>query len=231
MQMSRLHQRPSAGLSPHEHTNAPEQIVPWESGRLDEQWRAALGRLLRYLKRYGNPLVPRRYIDQKGFKLGLWVMYQRDRYRTGKLAAARIAVLESLPGWVWNPRRDLREKPSAIWMRGFMHLKEYLDRGGHPHIPTSFLAEDGYRLGEWVRSQRTHYRKAELAKARIAALESLPGWVWDPCREAPDRPSRSWTRGLPQLIQYLQRQGHACVPQKFVADDGFKLGMWVRYQR
>jgi hypothetical protein len=47
-----------------------------------------------------NPLVPRRHIDEKGFKLGLWVMYQRDRYRAGELAEACIAALESLLGWI-----------------------------------------------------------------------------------------------------------------------------------
>jgi hypothetical protein len=229
--MRSQHQRYSASVLPHERAKAPQRIAACKSGKLDERWRVALGHLLRYVEQYGHPLVPRRYTDKQGFKLGLWVMFQRGRYRKGKLAHTRIAALEDLPGWVWNPHCDSSDRFSAIWMRGFTHLKEYIARGGHPRVPTVFVAEDGYRLGEWVNSQRTRYRKGKLAKARITALESVPGWVWDPRSEAIDRPNRSWTRGVLQLKQYLQRQGHACVPQEFVAADGFKLGVWVSYQR
>ncbi len=38
-------------------------------------------------------------------------------------------------------------------------------------------------------------------------------------------------RGVDHLRAYIAREGHANVPQKYVTDDGFKLGNWVNTRR
>jgi hypothetical protein len=61
---------------------------------------------------------------------------------------------------------------------------------------------------------------------RVAALQRLPGWVWD-VRE--DR----WAQGLRLLIAYAERTG-APNPDFFYleqAEDNFTLGAWVNSRR
>ncbi|MFV2065098.1 MAG: helicase associated domain-containing protein, partial [Chloroflexota bacterium] len=53
--------------------------------------------------------------------------------------------------------------------------------------------------------------------------EAVLGWTWDP---SADR----WRAGLAQLRAYIEREGHAQVPRKYTADDGFGLGSWVSHQ-
>ena len=57
-------------------------------------------------------------------------------------------------------------------------LKRFVRREKHARVPQEHI-EDGVRLGKWVRKQRTSYKKNSLEPARIQALESVKGWIWD----------------------------------------------------
>ena len=87
----------------------------------------------------------------------------------------RIAALEAVPGWAW--RVDLDEK----WMGKLRELKAYVEQHGElpPRSHTT--------LGSWISNQRTAYWaqinekpcRSIMTSERIAALEALPGWVWN----------------------------------------------------
>jgi hypothetical protein len=64
-------------------------------------------------------------------------------------------------------------------MRGLIHLKEYIQREGHACVPTTFVTEGGYRLGDWVSCQRFFKKKSKLSVDRQSKLEQLPRWTWD----------------------------------------------------
>jgi hypothetical protein len=121
-------------------------------------------------------------------------------------------------------------------MRGFPHLREYVQREGHACVPWSFVADDGFKLGRWVDAQRCRKKKGKLSMDGQRELEQLPGWTWDASgvwrkiRPPRQRNSR-WMRGLAHLREYVQREGHACVPSSFVAEDSYRLGGWASEQR
>jgi capsular polysaccharide biosynthesis protein len=62
------------------------------------------------------------------------------------------------------------------WENGFAALGQFADREGHANVPSSHL-EDGFRLGQWVISQRS--RKDSSSLDQINRLEALPSWTWD----------------------------------------------------
>ena len=72
------------------------------------RWRKNFDRLAGYAKETGHSLVPRSFIADDGFKLGIWVAEQRRRHLCH--APVELALLEALPGWVWNATawRDTR---------------------------------------------------------------------------------------------------------------------------
>ncbi|OBF65975.1 helicase [Mycobacterium sp. 852002-51971_SCH5477799-a] len=86
-----------------------EKVSGWQWTVVDK-WPEGFARLEAYVERNGDALVPKSYVDERGYSLGSWVGTQRAYYRKGILAANREELLEGLPGWVWQaksgPRRS-----------------------------------------------------------------------------------------------------------------------------
>jgi hypothetical protein len=89
-------------------------------------------------------------------------------------------------------------------------------------VPVSYKTDDGYRLGQWVNTQRTTKESMNLDRRR--RLEALPGWSWDVRSE-------QWEERFYYLERYSEKEGHCRVVQGDKTDDGFGLGIWVNKQR
>ncbi len=130
-----------------------------------------LRHLRTFVQHEGHAKVLEGHIDEDGYRLGNFVSTRRKSYRSGKLSEARIAALESFPGWTWDPLADIFETR-------LRHLRAFVQREGHAKVPGKHIEEDGYPLGRFVNTQRTNYRVGKLPQDRIAALESVTGWAW-----------------------------------------------------
>jgi len=108
------------------------------------------------------------------------------------------------------------------WEERFSHLKHFWDQEGHCRVPQRYKTEEGYRLGQWVKVQRTN--KKGLNPDRRQRLEALPGWTWNPI-------SVQWENGFTRLKRFSEREGHCVVRRGHKTDDGYELGMWVSSQR
>ena len=146
-----------------------------------------------------------------GYRLGEWVNTQRSKHAKGTLDADRQRRLQELPGWTWDPLADK-------WEEGFSRLLDYVERHGDARVPQSYTV-DGYKLGEWVMTQRASHAKGTLDADRQRRLEDLPGWTWDPRAD-------QWEEGFSRLLDYVERHGDARVPPSYTVD-GYRLGEWV----
>jgi superfamily II DNA or RNA helicase len=182
--------------------------------------------LRQYVEREGNSRVPISHVetfDGEPINLGTWANDRRKEYGKGTLSADRIAALQALPGWEWNPH-------AASFLRNLEALRQYVEREGNPRVGRSHVETfDGepINLGPWVHTRKKEYRNEELSADRIAALEALPGWEWNP-EEAKHR------RRLEALRQYIERQGNAHVPISHVElfhGEAINLGTWVSQRR
>ena len=138
---------------------------------------------------------------------------QRDSYAEGALDADRKHRLQELPGWTWNRHTDQ-------WEEGFSRLLDYVNHYGDAHVPSAYTV-DGYKLGAWVRNQRS--RQNTLSGERRCRLEALAGWTWNP-------QSSKWDENFSRLQEYVNRNGDARVPFTYTVD-GYKLGAWINTQR
>jgi hypothetical protein len=56
-------------------------------------------------------------------------------------------------------------------------IQDYVSREGHARVPRDHIEND-FRLGAWVKEQRSVYRETRVPDDRVARLEALPGWAW-----------------------------------------------------
>jgi hypothetical protein len=97
------------------------------------------------------------------------VSHQRTAFKSGRLSPDRIARLETL-GFEWDPFE-------ADWEESFQEMVTF--KTDHGHCRVSGASKSHKALGNWVKTQRTHYSKGKLSPERISKLEAL-GFEWAP---------------------------------------------------
>jgi len=156
----------------------------------EEKWELMFKKLLDYKARFGNTLVPNRYVDDP--PLGAWVSTQRRQYKvmvsgthyeSTPLSQERAQRLQAI-GFVWktwDPRR-------VPWEERFKELVEFKDKFGHCQVPMGY--KNNTRLANWVSNQRQERREMlrgkksgyrRLTQERIEMLDKI-GFVWEASR-------------------------------------------------
>jgi len=186
----------------------------WASSRDAYYWNG-VDQLRTYIAVQGHANVAKTFVTDDGFALGIWVSKRRNECSAGTLSTVRISELNAL-GMVWDSR-------NAGYQTGVDHLQVYTAVQGHANVAKTFVSDDGFALGNWVSNRRSERIVGQLSTAKIAELNAL-GMVWDSYYA-------SHRTGVNHLRAYVAVFGHANVPQKFVTDDGSKLGAWVSSRR
>ncbi|CAE8718295.1 unnamed protein product [Polarella glacialis] len=185
----------------------------------DLRWQFGFAALKHYVQRHGDCAVPLRYRRQEdGFGLGPWVSWQRIYRKSGDLAALRVQQLDTI-GFDWEPVR-------SAWNEACAQLHKYKQLFGHTEVPQSYVADNGFKLGFWVKNVRSA-RRGKLAGPRLDdqranALDKM-GFVWE-------AGYGKWEQGFRHLEAYKAECGNTLVPFNHVTLEGFNLGAWVAKQ-
>lgn len=200
-----------------EHITELQAADGWHWGpHRPDSWRHIFNALARYTSRQGTAVVVQDTLID-GVNLQAWTSTQRHLYGAGSLPPARADLLESLPGWQWDPDLDR-------FNRGMAAATSYIARHGTlTGIGHGTRAAD-FPLGHWIARCRQDHRADTLPAERAAVLEALPGWSWaNPSKE-------NWHHGLEVLRHYASQTGHASPPQHEMVGE-FQLGHWVARRR
>jgi len=190
-----------------------ESLSGWVWNSVEYLWEEGYNHLQDFVKDKGHALPLQSHISPDGFKLGVWTSTRRANKK--QLTPERIKALESLAGWAWNVKE-------YKWSVGFLHLQEFVDANGHAKIPESHISTDGFKLGNWLRSQKQ--MKSTLTSSQIRKLESLNGWFWN-------RIDFEWEVAFSHIQDYASEEGHARPVRHYKTVDGYKLGEWIVHQR
>jgi hypothetical protein len=193
------------------------EAVPGWIWREEDPFKVGLEHLKKFVASEGHARVPVAYADETGFNLGGWVRSRRQDYADNNLTTEKILILENLVGWVWDTRENIFEK-------NFPHLKEFTQKEGHARVPSGYVNDAGFPLGNWIGNLRASYKRLKLSPEKIQTLEALPGWMWDSAEN-------SFQVGLRHLRDFVDREGHASVIPTYTDATGYKLGSWVVRQR
>ncbi len=154
----------------------------WETRRENPEdptslrWQAALRALDDHITGLGHARIHASYQSHDGFRLGAWVL--QTRKRRASLTPSQLHDLAARPQWVWGAKDD-------AWWRTYALLKQFADREGHTRVPRGH-EEAGVRLDAFTAKQRQRFDQQVLTSDRVAALQSLPGWVWRSRRRRSD---------------------------------------------
>jgi superfamily II DNA or RNA helicase len=96
-------QRKNRASLSEEQKECLEKLTLWQ-WNIPDQWSKSLNAYEKYVE-HTNDASPKRNIVCEGVRIGDWVITQRVQYKKGKLSKERIEILESFPGWTWNPMR------------------------------------------------------------------------------------------------------------------------------
>ncbi|GAB2561314.1 DEAD/DEAH box helicase [Nocardia heshunensis] len=204
------HQRSRRDKLTVEQRTRLETLPGWNWDARSDMWHRKFALLQQFQRREGQALVPQGHVEDH-IKLGSWVNEQRNRRE--EISTERRALLESTPGWAWDPH-------TAAWERGYCALVEFVDRKGHARVPAEYV-EGKVKLGGWVGEQRVSQRT--MSQDRKMRLEGIPGWSWNSVED-------SWMENLEKLRAFAIREGHANVPVDHT-ENGLKLGQWTRLRR
>ena len=118
-----------------------------------------------YFDREGHSDVMREYKTDDGFSLGQWVGTQRTRNIENNLSKERLEKLKTV-NFIFNSQEDK-------WNEGFKYLQDYFDREGHSDVMRVYKTDDGFSLGNWVRTQRKQNIQNNLSKERLEKLKTV----------------------------------------------------------
>lgn len=135
----------------------------------DAFWDKAFSYLLDYYNRYGDTFVKKSYKSSDGFSLGSWVSHQRMKYKKNLLTKSQIEKMQSV-------HFCFKDKNSYTWEYGYEKLQDYINIYGNSLVQSSFVTEDGFKLGRWCVEQRKRYSSLPLNKIRL--LESVGFIFW-----------------------------------------------------
>lgn len=141
---------------------------------ISSQWEENYLAAVKYFNSHGNLDIPSNYIAENGIKLGNWIVHLRQK-RLGKskgspLSNEQILRLNKI-GMIWDAdqyRFDV----------GLAHAQKYYEQHKHLRVPVSFICDDDFALGKWIRLKRRQYKAGNLSADNIHQLEKI-GMLWE----------------------------------------------------
>jgi predicted helicase len=108
------------------------------------KWEQGFKELAHYYKMEGHSMVPFKYINDSGYKLGKWVV--KVRHKIERLTNEQRQRLDKV-NFVWDTELEKFEK-------GFKELENYYKLNGDYLVPRKYLTDSGYKLGIWLASKK-----------------------------------------------------------------------------
>lgn len=106
------HQRRLRFAMPEQRRAMLEALQGWSWEPVESPWMFQFTLLRDYSVREGTARVSKDHVEA-GYRLGVWLEAQRQKYRCDELSEDRAAMLESLPEWTWCGEADPEALPEA----------------------------------------------------------------------------------------------------------------------
>ena len=138
----------------------------WE---IKDPWEIGYRHAEHFFKVNGHLGMPNQYVCEDGYRLGNWLANQRTNHNNPKkyhrLTDEQTRRLEQL-GIVWSPS-------ASSWQVGFEHAKRYMETLNGKSWKSTYVSQDGYKTGAWIRGQMRKWEQGGMKQERATALRSI----------------------------------------------------------
>ena len=142
--------------------------IGFEWNPIATRWEEMLQKLVEFKEEHGHTKVPQR--SPKYTELAAWVGNQRAAKEHNRpIMVEREKRLDEI-GFVW------RIVERNAWDCMLDRLLEFKKNHGHCNVPQK--GGENKRLGKWVNTQRTHFKRGNLIPERIRQLDEA-GFIWN----------------------------------------------------
>lgn len=167
-------------------------------GMLGDSWMASYELCKAFVHEFKR--APKENETFKGFSIGTWCSRQRWTKAALALSAARVHLLDALPGWDWEPQaRPLRESRAFVQTYGSLEL-----------LDNNYVSPTGFALGNYMQVLKYHIRTRarRTESGHIWDLMQLPGFSLERRRMRPGATLYAkWKQWIEQGNPYPP-QGH-----------------------
>ena len=148
--------------------------------------------------------------------LATWMNHQRQAKSNESLTQTRVAGLEGLPRWSWDPQ-------PAQWNNAFTRVKTWVAE--HGSLPNQGAADPvETSCAKWMNNQRQAKSNATLTHDRAVALETWSGWTWQPQKD-------QWQVSLGALQLWLSEHEQRMPQRNSQSHAEAALAEWADNQR
>ena len=201
-------------LEPH-RIELLESLNGWTWDPFSDDWMKNYQLVKEVVEKLGHTRIPdsERNVENSA-PLNRWLIQQRSN--RPKLPKDKTDLLESIPGWNWNPHSDRYDI-------GFQMLVEFVTEFGHSRVPKDWPKQLNVSLHQFVQTARGTYRSGEMTQARISEFESLVGWSWNLTESG-------WLRKFQEFEIFYSKSNR--MPGRDSEDsEERQLSRWLRHQR
>lgn len=175
----------------------------------ERRWFECYETLKAYFQKNGNIAVPSEFTAVNGVNVRTWINSQRAKRKKNKLSNEKFVLLNEI-GMVWN---------IDLFQEGLMHAEAYITEHGDLRVCSSYVCDDGYELGEFLRRMRRRRNSDKLSPEQIECLNAV-GMIWNAQDER-------FYASLEDCRQFYEEHGHLRIPLETIGNSGVKLSYWL----
>lgn len=197
----------------------PERIQRFEAIGFDwypfgQYWREGYKHAKEYYEQYGNLNAAKKFICNDGYRLGYWLITQRN-VRAGKtrgiLNERQIGLLDEL-GMVWDSKKvDLFDEFLEAY-------KSYAEDNDGKRMPSNYVTADGYAVGQWTGRMRMLKKQGKLSKYKEKRLDEA-GFDWSVALSG-------WERQYNRAKAYYEENGNLDITEDYIRKNGSGITEW-----
>ena len=189
--------------------------------KLDYQWEKNYQVCVEYYVKNHNLDIPAGYTTKEGLRVGAWIRRMR-KARDGRIKGAQQLTKEQIQR-LDAIGMDWQDSFTKQWEYGYAQAKAYYDKHGDINVSATYVDENGFPLGKWLKrhtevNEKTGRASIKLTPERKAKLDKL-GFKWDK--------EDSWDRRIAACREYKKEHGDLNISQQYVTTDGIWLGKWL----
>ena len=191
--------------------------------RVEVSYDIGFEHLEKYISDNNTTDIPANAVSEDGYRLGIWVLNCRGKYKSGKLVkkyADRFAALGI----------ELDHDKSDVWNERADEIERYFREHDTTSVPKGYIGKSGFDLHSWLEDQKKFYRKGTLSPERKARLDKMGYPFRSDGKRRDESRFEKWLKSYTTIREYSEAHPGETISKDLVYK-GVKIISWISNQQ